>query len=75
MKILARICNLFRAPEPQQIPRMVADVEMNRTNEFWRPYIGTAVTVLTTEPDGLVTVVVYDQPGIPIPGIDPKRFT
>ena len=67
---------LFPKPSaPQPIPRLVADIPLNRSNNFWKPYIGSAVSVLTTDPDGFVTVVVHDQPGIPIPGVDPKRFT
>jgi hypothetical protein len=76
MSLIFRLLKrFFHPPAPQPVPRLVADIPFNRDNSFWKPYIGSAVLILATDPDGLVTVVVYDQPGIPIPGIDPKRFT
>ena len=74
MKILDRIRRFFNPPPPA-VPRIVADIPFNQDNPFWKPYIGAAVLILTTDPDGLVNVVLHDQPGIVVPGIDPKRFT
>lgn len=71
-RLITRLCSPSAAPP---IPRLVADIALNRENNFWCPYIGGAVLVLTTDPDGLVNVALHDQPGIVIPGIDPKRFT
>lgn len=76
MSLIFRLLKrFFHPPVPQPVPRLVADTPLNRDNSFWKPYIGSSVLILTTDPDGLVNVVLPAQPGIVIPGIDPKRFT
>jgi hypothetical protein len=75
MNLFSRLLKRFFHPAAQPIPRLVADIPLNSDNSFWKPHIGAAVLILTTDPDGLVNVVLYDQPGIVVSGIDPKRFT
>lgn len=64
----------FRKPRAKQMFRIVCDNELNRSNDFWRGYIHQEATIISLDPDGLVTVKLHDQP-IPVEGVDPARFT
>lgn len=63
--------------QPQPIPldyRTVADHDDNQTSSFWKNYIGQKVAIIKRTPDGLLDVMLPDQP-IPVEGIAPSRFT
>jgi hypothetical protein len=64
-----------KSPKPHKIVvQVVQDVEINRTNAFWKPYIGCVVEIVSISPDGLVDVKIHDQPTL-VQGIDVARFT
>lgn len=63
------------APQhPVEDYRTVAETPENVNNDFWRNYIGQKVAIIKQTPDGLLDVLLSDQP-IPVEGISPSRFT
>ncbi len=51
----------------------VADVELNQTNDFWRPHIGKDGIIIDKELDGLYDVSII--PDVPlVQGVKAERF-